>query len=101
MSWLWHNTGRIAGEKSFEKDFEKVAGSITTLTDETRAKVSGIVLKVEEAKEGETLKEFSDRTGNILKTEFLAIINEIKPNERLKEGQFLKMGIRKQYIPGQ
>jgi predicted Zn-dependent protease len=90
-----------AGEKGYEKDFEAVARSITGLTDETRAKVTGIVLKIAEARQGETILEFSNRTGNVLKSEFLALINEIEESSKLAEGQSLKIGIREQYIPRQ
>ena len=90
-----------AGEKSYEKEFEKVAKSITSLTEETRKKITGIVLQIKAAEEGESLEDFSKRTGNVLKPEFLALINEIKVEDKLTKGQLIKIGIRKQYIPGE
>jgi predicted Zn-dependent protease len=89
-----------AGEKAYEKDFESVAKSIGGLTKETREKVTGIALRIASAKDGETLSEFSERSGNVLKTDFLAIINEVTEETKLTEGQLLKIGIREQYIPG-
>ena len=90
-----------AGLKKYEKDFESVAGSITTLTEQTKARVTGIVLSIAEAKEGESLEELSTRTGNVLSLEYLTLINGIQPGIALEGGQLLKTGIKKQYLPGE
>lgn len=88
-----------SGLKKFEKDFENTANSITGLTNETRMKITGIVLSYMESKEGESLKDLSSRTGNVLNLDYLSLINGIQPDIILKEGQLLKIGIQKQFMP--
>ena len=50
--------------------------------------------------EGETIDEISTRTGNVLKPDFIALINDIDEDTKLSKGQLLKIGIVEQYIPG-
>jgi predicted Zn-dependent protease len=89
-----------AGLKEYEKDFDAVAASIQPLSKENKEKVTGIILEIAYAKEGETLREMSVRTENVLKTDFTALINNLDEEEKLASGQAVKIGIRKVYKPG-
>jgi len=54
-------------------------------------------LKVVQVNANETLEKVSQRTGNKLKTDFTAVINNYPPNQSLKEGALLKVVTARPY----
>jgi predicted Zn-dependent protease len=79
---------------------EKLINSAMTLqkiSDDDIKDLQITVLRLEEAVEGETLKEFSLRTKNVLTVDMLSLINDIEQSKVLKKGQLLKIGKKEKY----
>ena len=66
---------------------------------EERDSVQVSRLELARAKAGETIPEFSARTGNVYDLHPTAIANGISVDARLEEGQLLKIGVRGPYRP--
>jgi predicted Zn-dependent protease len=71
--------------------------SLRTLSPEERASVTVDRLRLERAKQGETIAEFSARTANVYDVHRTAIANDLEVGERLAAGQLLKIGVRGPY----
>ena len=56
-----------------------------------RIATDAAVLHVVAAEEGESIEEFSRRTGNEWKPSFTAVMNNIPEDRLLEEGQYLKI----------
>jgi predicted Zn-dependent protease len=72
--------------------------SMRSLTDEERASIMQSYVHIARAKAGETLKELSKRTGNLINVELTGIINNHKPADKLKEGEEIKIVLEKPYV---
>lgn len=101
MIWLKRNdfTFKFAsmGIAKYGEVSIKMAKSLHTITDAERNSIEQTELDIVEAKDGETIEELSKRTGNVLKLDYLALINNVKANEKLSEGQWVKIGIVTKY----
>jgi predicted Zn-dependent protease len=85
ISGIWKGTNR-----------EIVDGSINTfggVSNEELKDLKVLTLSLKKAKKGETLDDFSKRTGNVWKNEFLIVMNDLQDQKTLKEGQELKIAI--------
>jgi len=74
-----------------------MAKSLHRITEEERNSIEQTVIHIVEAKEGETLNELSIRTENVLDLDYLALINDVMADEKLRNGQWLKVGIVTKY----
>ena len=98
MRRLWINKNGLTlqmigtGKKEFEKDFVATAKSFHSLTSKEKSRITGTVLRVTTAKNQESLNELSTRTGNVLNTTFVALLNDIQESAALKDGQPVKYG---------
>ena len=81
-----------AGDETFNEVLKKSVYSLRPITKKELSSVKTTVMKVVAAKEGESIDEFLERTGNSLKKEYFLIINDLKPDTRLKAGQLIKIG---------
>jgi len=72
--------------------------SLRQLNPEQRAKVRVLRLRLEIAREGESLEQFSRRTGSDFKPEMLAVLNNLD-SKPLAQGQLLKIARREPYTP--
>jgi len=72
--------------------------SIRSLTGEEQANITGLVLRVEAAEEGESLEAFNERTGNEWNASFTALMNNIPEDVLLKKGQYLKTVRSEAYV---
>jgi len=99
---LWMNMGKYtflfmaAGDKSFNEVLKKSVYSLRPITKTEKNSIKSMVLRIVEAKEGETPEALSKRTGNDLSTDYFLIINDLKKDSKLKKGQLIKIG-RKEY----
>ena len=71
--------------------------SLHTITDSERESIMQTVLKIVEAKDGETIEELSSRTGNVLDLEYLALINNLELDQKLSSGRWVKIGVEKKF----
>ena len=78
-------------------ELEKAARSLRTLNDKEKQNFKINLVRVRKAKSGETITAFSNRTGNKLNEELTAVLNSKKVNDRLKEGEELKVVIQYPY----
>ncbi len=107
VTWISHG-GHIYRLSGFmlTGEFERFAGvfrsfprSFRPLTDDERAAVSELRLRVVEAHEGETLASLGERTGNQWNEVETAIHNSIRPGDPLAEGRRVKIAVRVPYQP--
>jgi len=90
-----------AGADQYKEDLRKAVLSLRPLTSEERNSIIGIRLRIATAQAGETLTELSQRTGNVWKADYTAMINNFPENEKLEEGQLIKIAREEQYISGE
>ena len=88
----------IAAEKYADRAKQMVRG-FRPLTAEERAAVQVNRLRLVRAHAGETLAQFSARTGNVYEVHPTAIANGLSVDAVLSEGQLLKIGVRGPYLP--
>lgn len=95
---LWINFGKYtfeilaAGNESYNETLKKTVFSLRKITNKERNSIRPTILRIVPAKAGETIEELSKRTNNVLGMDYLCIINEIKPETKLKSGQLIKIG---------
>ncbi len=100
---LWLNFGKYtfqilaAGDESYKEILKKAVFSLRPITKKEQNSIKSIVLHIVSAKEGETLENLSKRTGNILKMNYLHLINEVESGTKLKKGQLIKTGRAEPY----
>jgi predicted Zn-dependent protease len=109
ITWIAHD-GRIycliAGMepgvfRKYQGLFRRFAHSFRPLTAEERAGITEDRLRIVEAREGETLGELSERSGNEWDLTYTAIANELFVDDRLIGGQRVKVAVRESYAdPG-
>jgi predicted Zn-dependent protease len=75
----------------------KMAQSLHTITDAERNSIEQTVVHIVEANNGETIVELGKRTNNVLEVDYLALINNVKVDEKLIAGQWVKIGIVTKY----
>ena len=83
--------------QAMEENMSKSAHSFRALTDEERAGILVLKLKVVEAREGETLAELAERVQTPLTLATVSIINRISMDARLEAGEPVKVGLRERY----
>jgi len=82
---------RYAGVfRSFARGFKK-------LDDAALEEISDLRLRVVEARAGETLAEFGERTHNTWSVAETAVANALRSDQRLRSGQLVKVAVREPY----
>jgi predicted Zn-dependent protease len=100
---LWLNLKELTypfigiGTKAHEEAMKQSVLSFRTMTFEERTSIHTLVLRIEEALEGETLQSFSQRSGNVASLNFLALMNDLSKETPLHAGQRLKIVKREPY----
>jgi predicted Zn-dependent protease len=87
-----------SGNQSRVEAFRKSGQSFDQLKQSDRSKVSRYLLATTQLSPGETLEALTSRTGNLLKPEFLALINEFAPGSSPPAGEPVKIIVRKPYF---
>ena len=84
-------SGRYAGV------FRSVARSFRPLTARERESIRETRLRIVPAREGETLREISDRTGNRWNVQETAVMNDLFADAPLHEAQLVKVAVSERY----
>ncbi len=90
---------RASHVEKYEGRGRVVVRSFRPLTPEEASSFQIIRLRVATAMAGESLVEFSLRTGNALDIGTLGVLNDTFIDGRLTDGQLLKVGIPEPYVP--
>jgi predicted Zn-dependent protease len=75
----------------------RVARSFRPLTPKERESIHETRLRIVPARDGETLAELSERTGNEWNIQQTAVMNDVFANDRLVAGQPIKVAIPQPY----
>jgi predicted Zn-dependent protease len=89
-----------AGVDRYKENLRKTVLSLRPLTSEERNSITGIRLRIAEAKSGETLAELSKRTDNVWEADYTAMINNIPEETILEKGQLIKIAKEEKYVSG-
>jgi len=71
--------------------------SFRPLSARERSSISETRLRVVAARSGETLQQFSRRTGNVWNLKITAVVNGLDTSQKLKKGQLVKIAISQPY----
>jgi predicted Zn-dependent protease len=85
------SSGRYAGI------FRSVARSFRPLTPRERESIHETRLRIVEARDGESLREISDRTGNRWNVQETAVMNDLFADAPLREAQRVKIAVSERY----
>ena len=87
------------GHEEHKPAMRKSVLSLRAITEGEREEVATMVYSVVPAREGETLATLSERSANALSLELTAAVNNLSADEKLAEGQLVKIGRREPYQP--
>ena len=105
LHYLWAQMGGVtfhlmaAGSEPYRPALREMALSLRPLADEDWESISALRLRVAEARQGETLAQLSERTGNQWIPEYTALINDLSVDQPLQAGTLVKIARREQYRP--
>ena len=108
ITWFTHQdvifrlTGVTAAQKyprAYERLFKETAESVRPLRPDEIQRIQRLTLGTALARSGETLSQFSERTGNQWSLDETATANGIFAYDVLKEGQLLKVALAEVYEP--
>lgn len=103
MHFLWFEYGdhlyqlTAMGSDSYRPLLRKAALSFRPLQKDELASIKETRLRVISAKDNETLEELNKRSGNIWSLEYTGVINDIDPNQPLKNGRLVKIAVEEKY----
>ena len=80
------------------KNLLKIAKSLRPLTDEEKASIKQNYIKIVVAKKGESFEELSKRNDSKIKSDLVAIINAHQKDDKLKDGELVKIVSEREYI---
>jgi predicted Zn-dependent protease len=80
---------------------EETAASLRVLNKGEKDSFTIDLLRVVEAKDGETISSLSSRVGNVLNSQLTATINNLDEEEKLKQGELIKVVLAYPYRPHQ
>lgn len=75
----------------YKPTLEKVGESLRILTNTEKKSFTINLMRIVKARNGETLRSLSERTGNVLNEELTAVINASDINEKLEKGEEVKI----------
>jgi predicted Zn-dependent protease len=83
--------------KTFQPEFEAVAGSFRPLSAHERAGIMEKRIRLITARKGETIEALAARAHSAWKTEEVTIVNGLVADTPLREGQVLKVAVEERY----
>jgi predicted Zn-dependent protease len=86
-----------AATEAHKKEINDALETFDSLTKQDRDSVTKRILKVVEAKKGESIEELSKRTNNVVTPKLTASANEIPEDIRFSEGDLVKIVIEVPY----
>lgn len=75
-----------------------IVNSLRRLSNDEKAAITGLKIRLAEAQDGESLQALSERTKNSWNLETTALMNDIDPTVTLKKGQVLKIAVEEPYL---
>jgi predicted Zn-dependent protease len=85
--------------RSYEGIFRKYSHSFRSLTEEERAGIGELRLRLARPHAGETMAELSARTHNEWELAYTAVANGLAPAAPLPPGGLIKVAVREPYVP--
>jgi len=79
------------GTDQYQGLIEKATYSFKPITPEERKSIISRRLRIVEARQGETLEDLSERSGNAWEVSFTALVNNIPADETLQKGHLIKI----------
>ncbi len=83
--------------KTFQPEFEAVAGSFHPLSGHERARITENRIRLITARKGETIEALAARTHSAWKADEVAVVNGLEAATQLREGQVLKVAVEERY----
>jgi len=83
--------------KTFQPEFEAVAGSFRPLSGHERAAITETRVRLFTARKGETIESLAVRARSAWKTDEVAVVNGLVATTPLREGQVLKVAVEERY----
>ena len=105
FTWIAHKSlvYQIAGISPIEnfddyrKNFSETAQSFRAMAESDLPNIKEARLRIVQAREGETLTALIERVKSNWTPEMTAVANGIQPDDRLKEGQLVKVSLLQSY----
>lgn len=100
----WIQTERILFNVmgvSYPNHSESISGivySLRQLTNDEKAEISGLKIRLAVANDGESLQDLSARTKNTWDVKTTLVKNDLDPNDKIETGQVLKITVEEPYI---
>jgi predicted Zn-dependent protease len=105
LTWISHKglvykmTGISPTETfgTYRNSFIKTVASFRPLAEEDLPKILEARLRIVQARNGETLQELEKRSGSMWTPAEIAVANGLSENDRLSEGQLIKVAVLAPY----
>ncbi len=88
-----------AGAERYREALRAAATSMRPLTAGDWESIAALRVRVFEARDGESLAQLGERTGNRWTPEYTALINDLTVNQPMAAGTLVKIARREQYRP--
>lgn len=88
-----------AGSDRYREALREMALSMRPLEEGDWESITGLRVRVVEARDGEALAQLGERTGNRWTPEYTALVNDLPPGQPLRSGTLVKIVLREQYRP--
>ena len=105
LHYLWARLGGVtyqlvaAGADRYREALRSTALSLRTLRQGDWESIAALRVRVIEARDGESLAELGERSGNRWTPEYTALINDLSVVQMLEAGTLVKIARREQYRP--
>ncbi len=103
MTWVTLNTNSFQvlsfGPSKFRETMRGSVATLRALSEQERGAVTAKRLRVVMAQGGEKLSALGERTGNVWSPEFTGLVNDLKADGPLAQGQLVKIARQENWIP--
>ena len=105
LHYLWVRVGDVtyrlagAGADRYREQLRNTALSMRPLVEDDWESIAALRVRVIQARDGESLAQLGERTGNRWTPEYTALINDLLVDQSLEAGTLVKIARREQYRP--
>jgi len=105
LHYLWVRVGDVtyrlagAGADRYREQLRNTALSMRPLSEDDWESIAALRVRVIQARDGESLAQLGERTGNRWTPEYTALINDLAANQAMEAGTLVKIARREQYRP--
>jgi len=105
LRYLWARMGGVtyhlmgAGADRYRENLRNTALSLRPIAEGDWETISALRLRVVEARNGESLAQLGERTGNRWTPEYTALINDLAVDQQMEAGTLVKIARRERYRP--